>query len=124
MRSHSVRHLLKSTLLVAGCAPYAADHILGHYPRDGYERQAVLYPEAIRREYSKASDLLNIFTRVEGNLGKVEDGTPPGEAPGPRRSTEEDRHRETLEALREISSAVAELRGMIAGRAEDVPGRG
>ena len=31
--SHSVCHLLKSTLLVAGYAPYAADHILGHSHR-------------------------------------------------------------------------------------------
>ena len=46
--SHEARGLLKSTLVVAGCAPYAADHVLGHYPRDRYEKQAVLYPAAGR----------------------------------------------------------------------------
>ena len=76
IHSHSVRHLLKSTLLVAGCAPYAADHILGHSPRDSYERQAVLYPEAVRREYAKAFALLNVFTRVERHLDHLEDGGP------------------------------------------------
>ena len=34
MRAHSVRHLLKSTLITYGCAPYAADHVLGHAPRE------------------------------------------------------------------------------------------
>ena len=44
IHSHEVRDLLKSTLLVSGCAQYAADHVLGHAPRDSYEKQAVLYP--------------------------------------------------------------------------------
>ena len=67
--SHEARDLLKSTLMVAGCAPYAADHILGHYPRDSYEKQAILYPEAVRREYAKASGALNLLTGVERYLG-------------------------------------------------------
>ena len=33
IHSHEVRDLLKSTLLVSGCAQYAADHVLGHSPR-------------------------------------------------------------------------------------------
>ena len=66
--SHEARDLLKSTLMVAGCAPYAADHVLGHAPRDSYEKQAVLYPEAIRREYTKASGALNLMSGVERYL--------------------------------------------------------
>ena len=97
IHSHSVRHLLKGTLLVAGCAPYAADHILGHSPRDGYGRQAVLYPEAVRREYAKASALLNVFTRVELHLDHLKDGgpddSPVGE--GRRRSSKPEKARRT-----------------------------
>ena len=55
MRSHAVRHLLKSTLKASGCAAYAAEHVLGHAPRDAYEKEAILYPEMITAEYAKAS---------------------------------------------------------------------
>ena len=65
VRSHEVRDLLKSTLIVSGCAQHVADHVLGHAPRDSYEKQATLYPEEMRAEYSKASGRLNIFTRIE-----------------------------------------------------------
>ena len=54
IHSHEVRDLLKSTLLVSGCAQYAADHVLGHSPGDSYEKQATLYPEKLRSEYAKA----------------------------------------------------------------------
>ena len=36
----------------------------------------VLYPEAVRHEYAKASALLNVFTRVERHLDHLEDGGP------------------------------------------------
>ena len=73
IRSHEVRDLLKSTLLACGCAQYAADHILGHAPRDSYEKQAVLYPEALRAEYAKASASLNIFSKMESTLNSPKD---------------------------------------------------
>ena len=73
MRAHSVRHLLKSTLITYGCAPYAADHVLGHAPRDAYEKSAILYPENLRAEYAKASSHLNIFSKVESNLNTADD---------------------------------------------------
>ena len=73
IRAHSVRHLLKSTLITYGCAPYAADHILGHAPRDAYEKQSILYPENLRAEYAKASSPLNIFSKVEGTLNTDKD---------------------------------------------------
>ena len=38
MRAHQFRHLLKSTLNASGAASYVADHVLGHAPRDSYEK--------------------------------------------------------------------------------------
>ncbi len=71
MDSHELRDLLKSTLIDSGCRIDVADHVIGHKPRDSYEKQAILYPETLRREYSKASKRLNIFTKftsvVSGN---------------------------------------------------------
>ena len=68
IHSHEVRYLLKSTLIVSGCAQYVAEHVLGHAPRDSYEKQASLYPETLRSEYAKASGRLNIFTSIERHL--------------------------------------------------------
>ena len=73
MRAHAVRHLLKSTLKTSGCAQYAAEHVLGHAPRDPYEKQAILYPEMIRAEYAKASSRINIFSKVENILNSPDD---------------------------------------------------
>ena len=73
IQAHKVRHLLKSTLTTYGCAPYAADHVLGHAPRDAYEKSAILYPENLRAEYAKASSHLNIFSKVESNLNTADD---------------------------------------------------
>ncbi len=63
-KSHELRDLLKSTLLVCETMPYAADHVIGHKPRDSYEKQAILYPEKIRSEYMKASNTINIFSNI------------------------------------------------------------
>ena len=73
MRAHAVRHLLKSTLKASGCAAYVADHVLGHAPRDAYEKEAILYPEEMRKQYAKASSRLNIISKVESNLNNPED---------------------------------------------------
>ena len=73
IRAHEVRDILKSTLLTCGCKQYAADHVLGHAPRDSYEKQATLYPEELRAEYAKASSRLNIFSKMEGNLNTADD---------------------------------------------------
>ena len=74
MRAHKVRHLLKSTLLACGCKQYVVDHILGLAPNDTYERQIALYPEKLRTEYSKASRIINIITRVENSLNSLDNG--------------------------------------------------
>ena len=73
IRAHELRDILKSTLLICGCKQYAADHVLGHAPRDSYEKQAVLYPEELRAEYAKASRRLNIFSKIEGTLNTDKD---------------------------------------------------
>ena len=73
IRAHEVRDLLKSTLITCGCAQYAADHVLGHAPRDSYEKQATLYPEDLRAEYAKASSRINIFSKIENNLNGQND---------------------------------------------------
>ena len=60
--SHELRDLLKSTLISCGVSAYASNHLIGHMPRDSYEKEAILYPDKIRAEYMKASSTLNIFT--------------------------------------------------------------
>jgi len=60
--SHELRDLLKSTLNSCGVSAYASNHLIGHMPRDSYEKEAILYPNKIRAEYMKASSTLNIFT--------------------------------------------------------------
>jgi len=60
--SHELRDLLKSTLISCGALAYATNHLIGHMPRDSYEKEAILYPKKIRAEYMKASSTLNILT--------------------------------------------------------------
>ena len=61
--SHELRDLLKSTLIDVGCRIDVADHVIGHKPKDSYEKQTKLYPETLRKEYSKDSKKINIFTK-------------------------------------------------------------
>ncbi len=63
MDSHDLRDLLKSTLIDSGCRIDVADHVIGHKPKDSYGKQAKLYPETLRKEYAKASQRLNLFTK-------------------------------------------------------------
>ena len=131
--SHEARDLLKSTLMVCGCAAYAADHILGHAPRDSYEKQAVLYPEAVRREYAKASGALNLMTGVERYLGTVAAEIPPGASPGEAAGSGEapvrdPRLDEILAQLRGVRADLRRTAGAVAGMARvlapdgDTPG--
>ena len=71
--SHQLRHLLKSTLIDAGCRIDVADHVIGHAPKDAYEKQAVLYPESLRREYAKAAAKINIFSNFEASIDSGDD---------------------------------------------------
>ena len=71
--SHQLRHLLKSTLIDAGCRIDIADHVIGHSPKDAYEKQAALYPDSLRLEYAKASGKINIFTNFETSIDGGDD---------------------------------------------------
>lgn len=66
--SHELRDLLKSTLIDSGVRPDVTDHLIGHKPKDSYEKQNILYPENLRSEYMKASKRLNLFSRVSKYL--------------------------------------------------------
>lgn len=61
--SHELRDLLKSTLIDGGCRIDVADHILGHAPKDSYEKQTVLYPLTIRSEFNKCSPRINFLSK-------------------------------------------------------------
>ena len=108
VRAHQVRHLLKSTLIASGCKQYAADHILGHAPRDSYEKQAILYPEELRAEYAKASSRLNIISKVESNLNSPRDP-----------ESQDTRIRELEAQVRELTQAKA-TGGLASGKRNDV----
>jgi len=71
--SHEFRDLLKSTLIDAGCRMDISDHVIGHMPKDSYEKQAKLYPETLRKEYAKASKRLNIFTKFSNVVSGKDD---------------------------------------------------
>ena len=126
VHSHEVRDLLKSTLLVSGCAQYAADHVLGHAPRDSYEKQAALYPEELRAEYSKASGRLNIFSSIERHLrgadgagsGQVPEGAP---ARDDRYQRIEEEQKRVREALRKMAGAMTDVLRIVAAGREGGP---
>jgi len=69
--SHELRDLLKSTLIECGTRMDIADHVIGHKPKDSYEKQSLLYPETLREEYGKASPKINIFSNLFSNLQKT-----------------------------------------------------
>jgi hypothetical protein len=73
INSHEFRDLLKSTLLACDVRPDVADHVIGHKPKDSYEKQAILYPENVREEFSKASNKLNLFSNISSYVTKFED---------------------------------------------------
>jgi len=73
IEAHEVRDLLKSTLIDSGCRMDVADHVIGHKPKDSYEKQAKLYPETLRKEYTKASKRLNIFTKFTSVVNGTDD---------------------------------------------------
>src|SRR3989304_1906693 len=66
--SHEFRDLLKSTLIDCGVRYDVADHVIGHKPKDSYEKQHKLYSDTMRFEFMKASGKLNIFSNYEKNI--------------------------------------------------------
>ena len=71
---HKTRRLLKSTLMACGCAAWAADHVLGHAPKDPYEGTPGLFPKELRREYAKGSHMINILSKA---ASKIDDTSSP-----------------------------------------------
>jgi len=71
--SHEVRDLLKSTLIDCGTRRDIADHVIGHMPKDSYEKQTILYPESMREQYMKASRRINIFSNMRNNMQSTVD---------------------------------------------------
>ena len=69
LNSHEMRDLLKSTLIDSGCRIDVADHVIGHKPKDSYEKQSRLYPESMRSEFAKASSRINIFSNMSRSMG-------------------------------------------------------
>ncbi|WP_428324348.1 tyrosine-type recombinase/integrase [Nitrosopumilus sp.] len=62
INSHEFRDLLKSILMDSEVRPDVCEHLIGHKPRDSYEKQAELFSRTLRKEYSKASRRINIFS--------------------------------------------------------------
>lgn len=71
--SHELRDLLKSTLLACGARYDVSDHVIGHKPKDSYEKQASLYSDNLRAEFCKASRKINIFSNMSHFLKGDED---------------------------------------------------
>lgn len=74
INSHEFRDLLKSILMDSGVRPDVCEHVIGHKPRDSYEKQTELFPRTLRTEYSKASRRINIFSNFS-NMVKGESNT-------------------------------------------------
>ena len=45
-----------------------ADHVIGHKPKDSYEKQTSLYAENLRNEYAKGSKKINMFSNLSTNM--------------------------------------------------------
>ena len=63
--SHEFRDLLKSLVIDASGRLDIADHVIGHKPKDSYEKQNELFPETLRDCFTKCRQKLNIFSNVE-----------------------------------------------------------
>ena len=103
IRSHNVRRLLKSTLTACGCAAWAADHVLGHAPKDPYEGTPGLFPKELRREYAKASHVINMFSKA---VSKIND-TDPSDAIEKALEASEARNEELMRKLNEAHGLLA-----------------
>jgi hypothetical protein len=68
--SHELRDLLKSTLLASGTRYDVADHVIGHKPKDSYEKQASLYPNDLRLEFMKGSRKINLFSKITSYINE------------------------------------------------------
>ena len=90
-----------------------AEHVLGHAPRDSYEKQASLYPETLRSEYAKASGRLNIFTSIERHLRAA--GVDSGGRQEEKAAAEDHRYRRIEAQQQEMQSTFQKMTGAITG---------
>ena len=100
---HKTRRLLKSTLMACGCAAWAADHVIGHAPKDAYEGTPGLFPKELRREYAKASHMVNILSKA---ASKIDDTSSP-DATEKALEASEARNEELMKKLNEAHGLLA-----------------
>jgi hypothetical protein len=62
--SHELRDLLKSIMMAQGCAEWVTEMCIGHNISNEYEKQAQMFPQKARNEYMKASEKLNVFSKM------------------------------------------------------------
>ena len=74
INTHEFRNLLKSVLMDCEVRPDVCEHLIGHKPKDTYEQQAELFSKTLRKEYSKASRRINIFSNFS-SMAKGESNT-------------------------------------------------
>ena len=71
INTHEFRDLLKSILMDSEVRPDVCEHLIGHKPKDSYEKQAQLFSKTLRKEYSKASHRINIFSNFSSMVKKL-----------------------------------------------------
>ena len=110
IHAHQVLHLLKSTLIASGCKQYAADHILGHAPRDCLREGGDTVPGgAARRVRQGIFQRINIISKAESILNSPMDSEEPGHA----------QIQELKAEIRELTQAKA-TGGLASGERNDV----
>ena len=105
--SHEMRDLLKSTLIDSGCRPDIADHVIGHAPKDSYEKQALLYPDSIRTEFMKASDRINVLQSSTPRKNKI-------------RPIKQSENKQIIEKLLEMSQEINSIIQQLMGERNDL----
>ncbi|PBO84881.1 MAG: hypothetical protein COA77_07270 [Thaumarchaeota archaeon] len=74
INSHEFRDLLKSVLMDCEVRPDVCEHLIGHKPKDTYEKQTTMFSKTLQKEYSKASRRINIFSNFS-SMAKGESNT-------------------------------------------------
>ena len=109
IRSHKMRHLLKTTLVACGCALSVADYVLGHKPDTYIDPD--LYQENGRKEYAKASHRINVLSKAASNIDDPE----PADAAEKKLKASEARVEELEKRVNELTEANAKKDAVSAG---------
>lgn len=70
---HELRDTLDSIMTKCNSAFFVIEQSLGHVPKSNYEKTAIMFQEDLRREYSKAANKLNIFTKISRVVSGTDD---------------------------------------------------